>query len=100
MISIALPQVPLALRPARATVAVGHSLWRVTRRVRRMLVYLCTPRIISPSLHAYLAHVDPCVDLLLACYIATRRLGAARACNRALAITRGFVHDGVLHSPV
>ncbi|KAJ7016624.1 hypothetical protein C8F04DRAFT_1280962 [Mycena alexandri] len=78
MISIALPQVPLALRPARATVAVGHSLWRVTRRVRRMLVYLCTPRIISPSLHAYLAHVDPCVDLLLACYIATRRLGKKR----------------------
>ncbi|KAJ7745095.1 hypothetical protein B0H16DRAFT_1856647 [Mycena metata] len=61
MASIASPQVPLRLRPARAAVAVGHGLWRVNRRVRRMLVYLRRPRMLgylrtqrtlSPSLHA------------------------------------------------
>ncbi|KAJ7028613.1 hypothetical protein C8F04DRAFT_1265764 [Mycena alexandri] len=49
--------VPLPLRPARPAVAVGHGLWRINGRVRRMLVCLRTPRILSLSVRAYLAHI-------------------------------------------
>ncbi|KAJ7712294.1 hypothetical protein B0H16DRAFT_1479540 [Mycena metata] len=54
--SIASPQVPLPLRPARAAVAVGHGLRRVNRCVHRMLVYLRRPHMLVYAHRTFSVH--------------------------------------------